>query len=157
MAGGDPEAAERSARRSLIVSRWSPLARHLMQRAYGTLITAAPDVATAVAVVDEADAATDDRTRCKYCDVALDIPATIALAAAGRTSEAERRLDRARIGALAWHGTAWEAGVLEAEAAVAQANGRSDEVEGLLVQAAALFDRAGQPLDASRCREAAEG
>ena len=45
LADGDRAEADRLARRALPLARWSPLARHLLQRVYGTLITAAPDAA----------------------------------------------------------------------------------------------------------------
>ena len=52
LAAGDRPAAERLLRRALPLARWSPLARHLLQRIYGTLIAAAPDTDAALAVVD---------------------------------------------------------------------------------------------------------
>ena len=153
-AEGDREAAERLARRSLSLARWSPLARHLVQRIYGTLIATAPDSEAALAVVAEAEAAVDGNTRCEYCDIMLTVPATIALAEAGRLDDAGRQLARARRSAGLWQGTAWQGAVAEAEAVVARAEGRPDEADALLARAAGLFDQAGQPLDAARCREA---
>ena len=155
-AEGDRDAAERLARRSLGLARWSPLARHLVQRIYGTLIATAPDGDTAVAVVAEAEAAVDDNTRCEYCDIMLTVPATIALAEAGHLDDAGRQLALARRSAQLWQGTAWQGAVAEAESAVARAEGRPDEADVLLAKAAGLFDQAGQPLDAARCREAVE-
>jgi hypothetical protein len=40
----------------------------------------------------------------------------------------------------------------EARARLARAEGRRDEAAHLLAEAATLFDLAGQPLDAARCR-----
>jgi len=156
LASGERVEAERLARRALSLARWSPLARHLVQRTYGTLIAAAADADAAQSVVAEADQAADDNSRCEYCDIMLAVPATIALAEAGRLDEARTRLARAQRSAGLWHGTAWTGAVAEAEAAVARAEGREDDAEALLVRAAASFDQAEQPLDAARCREAAE-
>ena len=155
LAEGDRAEAERLARRSLSLARWSPLAKHLVQRIYGTLIVTAPDPDAAVAVVAEADAAVDDNTRCAYCDIMLTVPATIALAEAGQLDAAGRRLELARRSAGFWQGTAWQGAVAEAEGIVARAEGRAEEADTLLCSAAGLFDQAGQPLDAARCREAA--
>jgi hypothetical protein len=44
--------------------------------------------------------------------------------------------------------------VAEAKAALARAQGDDEEAERLLAEAAAMFDIAGQPLDAERCAEA---
>ena len=105
-------------------------------------------------MVAEAEAAVDGNTRCEYCDIMLTVPATIALAEAGRLDDAGRQLARARRSAGLWQGTAWQGAVAEAEAVVARAEGRPDEADALLARAAGLFDQAGQPLDAARCREA---
>ncbi|MET0825096.1 MAG: tetratricopeptide repeat protein, partial [Acidimicrobiales bacterium] len=157
LANGDRETAARHARQALSLARWSPLARHLIQRIYGTLIAIAPDADTAVALVTEAENAADPEVRCNYCDIMLAVPATAALAEAGRLDEARSSLERAQRAAGLWHGTAWQGAVAEAESVLARAEGRDDEAEALLARAAGLFDQAGQPLDAARCREAAVG
>jgi DNA-binding winged helix-turn-helix (wHTH) protein/tetratricopeptide (TPR) repeat protein len=156
LADGDRAEAERLAREALTLARWSPLARHLVQRIYGTLIAAAPDLDAALAVVHEALDAVDPDSRCEYCDVMQTVPTAIAFAEAGRLDEAREQLDRARASAALWHGTAWTAAVAEGEAVIARVEGRADEADALLERAAVLFDRAGQPLDAARCREAVE-
>jgi DNA-binding winged helix-turn-helix (wHTH) protein/tetratricopeptide (TPR) repeat protein len=156
LAEGNPVVAEQRAREALPLARWSPLARHLVQRTYGTLIAAAPDLASALAVVQEAEAAVDEDARCEYCDVMLAVPSAATYAAAGRLDDARAHLERSRHSAALWHGTAWQGAVAEAEAVLARAEGRDDDAEALLEQAARLFDQAGQPLDAERCREAME-
>jgi hypothetical protein len=85
------------------------------------------------------------------------VPTAITFAEAGRLDEAHEQLARARSSAALWHGTAWAAAVAEGEAVIARAEDRADEADELLERAAVLFDRAGQPLDAARCREAVEG
>jgi DNA-binding winged helix-turn-helix (wHTH) protein/tetratricopeptide (TPR) repeat protein len=156
LAEGDRAEAERLARVALALARWSPLARHLVQRTYGTLIAAAPDVDAALAVVHEAMDAVDADARCVYCDVMLAVPTSMTLAEAGRLDEARAHLEAARHAAALWHGTAWTAAVSEAEAVLARAEGRAVDGDTLLERAADLFDQAGQPLDAARCREAIE-
>ncbi len=156
LAEGNPIVAEQRAREALPLARWSPFARHLVQRTYGTLIAAAPDLATALVVVQEAERALDEDARCEYCDVMLAVPSAATYAEAGHLDEARTHLDRARHSAARWHGTAWQGAVAEAEAVLARAEGRADDGEALLERAARLFDEAGQPLDAARCREAME-
>jgi hypothetical protein len=51
-----------------------------------------------------------------------------------------------------WKGTAWQASLVEVRAHIARAEHRDAEARRLLDDAAALFDDAGQPLDAQRCR-----
>jgi tetratricopeptide (TPR) repeat protein len=154
LAEGNRVEAERRAREALPLARFSPLARHLLQRTYGTLIAAAPDLTAAMAVVAEAAAGVDEPSRCEYCDVMVAVPSAIACAAAGDLEAARRHLARAEHAAALWHGTAWKGAVAEAKAALAAAEGRPDEAEALLAEAAEQFDQAGQPLDAARCREA---
>ncbi|MGN6377783.1 MAG: winged helix-turn-helix domain-containing protein, partial [Gaiellales bacterium] len=71
LAAGDRAAAERLLRRALPLARWSPLARHLLQRIYGTLIAAAADTDTALAVVDEAAERLDEPFSCVFCQVMI--------------------------------------------------------------------------------------
>ena len=66
----------------------------------------------------------------------------------------DRHLDIAERSALLWQGTSWEAAVAEAQAEVAAATGDPDTARKRLESAAEQFDRAGQPLDAERCRRA---
>ena len=65
LAAGARAEAERLLRRALPLARWSPLARHLLQRIYGTLIAAAPDADAALAVVDEAVERLDEPFACE--------------------------------------------------------------------------------------------
>jgi hypothetical protein len=152
LARGDREGATVLLRRALPLARWSPISLHLLQRIYGSLVQAAPDPAAARAVVDQATATMGDQDRCQFCTIMLDVPATIACAAAGDTGAAREWLASAQRSATIWQGTAWRAAVLEAEASVLRAEGDEAGAAALLDEAAALFQEAGQPLDAARCR-----
>jgi hypothetical protein len=154
LAAGDPVAATGRLREALPLARWSPVSQHLLQRVYGTLIAAAPDRVAALAVVDEAAAVLDSASSCEMCQVMVEVPAAIACAEGGRLDEARVRVERADRSARYWEGEAWPGAVAEARAAVSRAEGRDDEADELLRRAADGFDRAGQPLDAARCREA---
>jgi len=154
LAAGNRTEAERRAREALVLARWSPLARHILQRTYGTLISAAPDAESALAVVDEASETLDEPGSCLFCEVMVAVPSAVACAEGGRPDEARHHLAVAEMSAALWEGTAWDASVSEAKACLARVEGNQAETERLLTRAARLFDEAGQTLDAARCREA---
>ena len=154
LAAGNRAEAERTAREALVLARWSPLARHILQRTYGTLVSAAPDAASALAVVDEASETLDEPGSCPFCEVMVAVPSAVACAEGGRLDEARHHLAVAEVSASLWEGTAWEGSVTEAKACLARVEGDQVETDRLLARAARLFDDAGQTLDAARCREA---
>ena len=88
------------------------------------------------------------------CDIMLAVPAVIACAAVGDVHRARYHLRVAEKSLPLWEGTSWQAAVLEARAHIADAEDDASVAGTLLAEAAALFDRAGQPLDAARCRRA---
>jgi DNA-binding winged helix-turn-helix (wHTH) protein/tetratricopeptide (TPR) repeat protein len=154
LAAGNRAEAERTAREALVLARWSPLARHILQRTYGTLISAAPDAGTALEVVDEASETLDEPGSCRFCEVMVAVPSAVACAEGGRLDEARRHMAVAEMSASLWEGTAWEGSVTEAKACLARVEGDRVGSDRLLARAARLFDDAGQTLDAARCREA---
>jgi DNA-binding winged helix-turn-helix (wHTH) protein/tetratricopeptide (TPR) repeat protein len=156
LAAGERAAAERLLRRALPLARWSPLARHLLQRIYGTLIAAAPDADAALTVVDEAAERLDEPFSCIFCQVMIAVPASIACTEGGRLDEARSWLAQAERSAATWQGTAWQGAVAEARAHLVRAEGDHAAAGRLLAEAATLFDLAGQPLDAQRCLDAAD-
>jgi tetratricopeptide (TPR) repeat protein len=155
LARGDREAARRLLDRAVPLARWTPIAVHLMDRIYGTMIAAAPDPVAARAVVDAAQLATDDRDRCRFCAVTFAVPATIACADVGDVDEARRHLAEAERSTALWSGTAWQAATTEARAHVAAAEHDRDTAHRLLEDAARMFAQAGHPRDAERCARAA--
>jgi DNA-binding winged helix-turn-helix (wHTH) protein/tetratricopeptide (TPR) repeat protein len=156
LAAGDRATAERLLRRALPLARWSPLARHLLQRIYGTLIAAAPDADAALTVVDEAGERLDEPFSCIFCQVMIAVPASIACTEGGRLDQARSWLTQAERSAETWQGTAWQGAVAEARAHLVRAEGDHAAAGRLLAEAATLFDLAGQPLDAQRCLDAAD-
>jgi DNA-binding winged helix-turn-helix (wHTH) protein/tetratricopeptide (TPR) repeat protein len=150
---GEPAEARRLLRRALLIARWTPLASHLLQRIYGTLVAAAPDSEAAMAVVEESVEAADEHTTCIMCHVMIAVPAAIAYAEGGRLDEAHAWLAEAEASAALWQGTAWQAAVREARAHLVRAEGDEATARRLLDEAAGLFEVAGQPLDAQRCRD----
>jgi hypothetical protein len=138
--------------RALPLARWSSITLHLLQRIYGTMILAAESPTEAHEVVLMASAALGRDDECTFCQVMFAVPATIACADAGDLDGAHAHLTVAERSAANWHGTAWHAAVLEARAHLAAAESDGATASDLLEAAAAEFERAGQPLDADRCR-----
>ena len=92
LAQGDRAEATRLLHRALPLARWSSIALHLLQRVYGTMIRAAPDVDSARAVVDQAVAALGQEDACTFCSIMLAVPAATACADAGDLDDARRHL-----------------------------------------------------------------
>ncbi|WP_409330571.1 ATP-binding protein [Trujillonella humicola] len=149
---GDRAEARRLLKRALPLARWSPIAMHLMQRLHGTTITAADSPEQAHAAAQRAEATSGPEDHCVFCDVMVAVPSVIACAAVGDLDGARRHLRAAESSAALWEGTAWQGALHEARAHVARAEGDGSAAVRLLAEAAELFDGAGQPLDAARCR-----
>jgi DNA-binding SARP family transcriptional activator/tetratricopeptide (TPR) repeat protein len=148
---GNRAAARELLQRALPLARWSTISLHLLQRIYGTMMAAADDSASAMAVVEQAEATLGTEDLCPFCVVMLAVPAAVASARAGDLERTDRYLAIAEQSAGRWEGTSWAAAIAEAKAHAAAARGDDDSAAGLLAEAAELFRLAGQPLDASRC------
>ena len=154
LARGDRDEAQALLVRALPLARWSVMSKHLLQRIYGSMIAAAPDPWAARAVVDKAEATLGETDACPFCDVMFEVPASIACAEVGDVEAARTHLAAAEASAARWEGGAWPAAVLEARAHLARAEGRAEDFDAMIVEAARLFVAAGQPLDGQRCEEA---
>jgi len=152
LARGDRAGASRLLDRALPLARWSNMAMHLIRRVYGTMIIAADGPDAARAVVDRARATVSQTGKCFFCEIMLTVPAAIACADVGDVEDAKSYLAAAEDSAELWQGTAWQAAILEARAHLARAEGDEAQAARLLADAAAIFEDAGQPRDAARCR-----
>ena len=152
LADGHRVEANRLLHRALPIARFTSIAQHLLQRIYGTMITAAPDPAAARAIVEHAEGALGVADRCPFCVIMLAIPAALACADVGDLEDARRHLTLAEHSARRWEGTAWRASVLEVKARLAEVGDDLPAARRLRRQAAELFEASGQPLDAQRCR-----
>jgi hypothetical protein len=83
----------------------------------------------------------------------LDVPASLACVQAGDLPGAYRYLARAEGSMPIWQGTAWEAAIAEVKAAISDVTGDAPAARAFREYAAERFERAGQPLDAARCRQ----
>jgi hypothetical protein len=149
---GDRDTANALLLRALPLARWSPIGNHLLQRIYGSMIEAAPSAEAARAVVDRAEATLSSEDDCHFCTIMLDLPAARACIATDDLDRARTYLASAETSAQLWEGTSWQAALLQARAHLARAEDRAEEAQQMLTEAAGLFEAAGQPLDAARCR-----
>ena len=149
---GNHDRASQLLEEALPLARWSLLSHHLVQRIFGTMIRLADDPEAGLAVVQRAEREIGPADICLFCTVMIAVPATIACARAGELDTARFHLMLAEGSCESWPGTAWQGAVSEAKAHVALAEGFPDDAASLMVEAASLFERAGQPLDVARCR-----
>jgi DNA-binding SARP family transcriptional activator/tetratricopeptide (TPR) repeat protein len=154
-AEGEREVAMRLLQEALPLARGSLLAKHLLQRIFGTMIVTAADALEARAIIDRAEATLGWDDFCPFCSIMLFVPASIACARAGDLPNARRLLDLAQRSAVLWQGTSWEAGIAEAQATIAAESGDLATARERMQTAAGIFHGAGQPIDAERCHRAA--
>ena len=156
LAQGDAAEARRLLQRALPLARWSIMAPHLMHRIYGTMIAAASTPESARAVVDQAGATLGDHDFCSFCIVMYAVPAAIACAKVGDLDAAREQIEVGAHAMEMWPRTAWTAGLNEARAHLAMADGDLGPAAALLDEAVTGFETAGQPVDAARCRRTRE-
>ncbi|HYI37151.1 MAG TPA: AAA family ATPase [Thermoleophilaceae bacterium] len=156
---GDHPAATALLDEALAVSSESDVGFHLLDRIYGTRVTAAgADPARAQAALEEAEAAVRGPTEtCPGCRITLAIPAAIAAAQAG---DLERLADweaaAEYLTNVVMRLPAWDAALEEVRGHHACAHGDMDAAPRLFAAAATGFTASEQPLDAARCAALAE-
>jgi DNA-binding SARP family transcriptional activator/tetratricopeptide (TPR) repeat protein len=138
---------------ALAVARESDVGFHLLDRIYGTRVAAAPDPASALAALEEAEAAVRGPVEtCPGCRITLAVPAAIAAARAGdleRAAEWEQAAEF--LATVVMRLPAWYAALDEVKGHRAQASGEAVAACDHFRKAAAGFGAAGQPLDEARC------
>ena len=154
VAQGDQVGAIQLLQQALPLARGSMIAKHLLQRIFGTMIIATPDALEARAIVDRAESILGWDDNCNFCSIMLSLPATIACARVGDLANANIHLAIAERSAILWQGTSWEAALEEVQAILAELDGDTATARRLMQRAADGFHEAGQPLDADRCNRA---
>lgn len=149
LALGDDLEAMRLLEEALPIARSSTIARHLLARVFGTMVRAARDAHEARAIVDRAEEMIGWDDFCLFCSLWLTVPAVTACVQTGDLAEAERHLHLAEEASEVWSGTYLDATVAEAQATFAAAQEDAATAKARLQSA---LERAGQPLDADRCR-----
>ena len=138
---------------ALAVARESDVGFHLLDRIYGTRVAAARDPASALAALEEAEAAVRGPVEtCPGCRITLAVPAAIAAARAGDVERANRWEQAVEyLATVVMRLPAWYAALDEVKGHRAQANGDTDAACDHFRTAAAGFGASGQPLDDARC------
>ncbi len=156
---GDGQLADALLDEALAVARDSDVGFHLLDRIYGTRVTAAADPARAFAALEEAEAAVQGPIEtCPTCRITLAIPAVIAAARAGELARADEWMGAADyLVNVVMRLPAWDAAFEEAKGHRALATGDAAVAREHFGAAATGFGRSGQPLDEARCIALAEG
>jgi tetratricopeptide (TPR) repeat protein len=138
---------------ALAIARESDVGFHLLDRIYGTRVAAAPDPASALAALEEAEAAVRGPVEtCPGCRITLAVPAAIAAARAGDLERANRWEQAVEyLATVVMRLPAWYAAFDEVKGHRAQASGDADAAREHFRTAAAGFGASGQPLDEARC------
>jgi hypothetical protein len=129
-----------------------PLGDHLLVKIHGAMIEAASDANEAASVAHEGERALAGSEVCEQCSMSFRIAAANAFARAGDVPSARRHLDEAARISEMWQGGAWPAAVHEGRGNLELALGNRRQAEAEFTVAAAMFERASRPLDATRCR-----
>ncbi len=139
---------------ALAVAQESGVQFHLLDRIYGTAVSAAPDPDTAMTLVDDAEQAIRGPFEtCPGCRITYTAPAAIALARAGDLERASTYADTtATLACVVMQLPAWDATVEEVRAHLALARGDRHGARDHFLAAARGFDTAAQPLDVARCQ-----
>jgi tetratricopeptide (TPR) repeat protein len=138
---------------ALAVARESDVGFHLLDRIYGTRITAAADPAAALIMLDEAELGVRGPLEtCPGCRITLTVPAAIAAARAGDLDRAGRYEQATEmLATVVMRLPGWDAALEEVKGHLALASGNHVQAAARFRAAAEGFRDAGQPLDEARC------
>jgi tetratricopeptide (TPR) repeat protein len=147
--------ARRILGRALRLAEGTPVSSHLLPRVYGSMVEAEGDPDRASKAVEVAEQALAGSKVCRPCSIGFHVASAIACARAGDAARARHHdAEAERIVGL-WPGGSWHAAVREAHAELWLADGDHTRAAELFAEAAELFAAAARPLDAERCRFAA--
>jgi hypothetical protein len=138
---------------ALAVARESDVGFHLLDRIYGTRISAAADPAAALLMLDEAELGVRGPLEtCPGCRITLTVPAAIAAARAGDLDRAGRYEQATEmLATVVMRLPGWDAALEEVKGHLALASGNHVQAAARFRAAAEGFRDAGQPLDEARC------
>jgi DNA-binding SARP family transcriptional activator/predicted negative regulator of RcsB-dependent stress response len=141
-----------SARR---LAEGDPLGSHLLVKIQGAMVEAASDAEEAASVARQGERTLAQSEVCEQCSMSFRIAASNAFSRVGDVVNARRHLDEATRISDMWRGGPWPAAVREAEGNLELALGNRAQAKAHFAAAAELYDRAGRPSDATRCRTSA--
>jgi DNA-binding SARP family transcriptional activator len=147
--------ARRLLQSALRLANGDPLGSHLLVKIQGAVVEAAADAQAAAAAARDGERVLAESEVCEQCSMSFRIAASNAYSRAGDVVNARRHLDEAtRISGM-WQGGPWPAAVHETHGNLELALGNRREAANEFAAAAHLYDGAGRPTDAARCRTAA--
>ena len=137
---------------ALAVARESDAGFHLLDRIYGTRISAAQPASCLAAVEESESAVRGPAETCPGCRITLAVPAAIAAARERDADRAARYAQTAEaLARVVMRLPGWDAAVEEVKGHLARARGESGAAAAHFRTAASGFRDSGQPLDAARC------
>jgi tetratricopeptide (TPR) repeat protein len=142
-------------RDALASAQTSAWRSHLLPRVYATILQMELERPKALALLDEAELELEQSTPCQACAIGFFTAAAAVTARGGDLERSRRYLEQAETVAAMWEGGMWAAAVREAGAVLRLAAGEAARARRLFTEAARIFEGAGQPRDADRCRTAA--
>lgn len=154
VASGQRWKARRLLHKALRLAEGDALGQHLLVKIHGAMVEAASHRDEAAAVAAEGEHVLAEAEVCEQCSMSFRVAASTAFAHAGDVPKARRHLDEAARISEMWQGGSWPAAVHEAEASLQLSLGNRAQGQTEFATAAVLFERAGRPLDAARCRTA---
>ncbi len=142
-------------RRGIALSERAWLRPHVAVRMRGVLVDATRTPKSAVALVEQADAALATSNICPTCAIGFHLSAARAYATGGLAREARRRLARAERVSGMWPSGAWHAAVWETRGVLRREAGDAAQAAAMFREAAVQYDEVGRPLDRDRSLAAA--
>jgi DNA-binding SARP family transcriptional activator/predicted negative regulator of RcsB-dependent stress response len=147
--------ANRLLNRARTLAVRSDIATHLLVRVFGTMVQAAPEPDRALVVLRNIERELRSMKPCEPCSMGYLTSAAAATANAGELDRARSFVAEAERISGMWQGGPWAGAVWEARGIVRQAEGDEQQARAMFREAAEAFARAGNQVDAKRCREAA--
>jgi DNA-binding SARP family transcriptional activator len=156
LARGQRWRASRLLQKGLNIAKQTWLAPHLLIRYVALAVELATDVEHAAEAIRQGDRLLRDHTTCQPCSMGFRIASSIALAEAGETDQAARRIGEAERIAGMWQGGPWVASVWEARGVYRLAQGKREQASALFCEAASRFGELARARDQARCVARAE-
>jgi hypothetical protein len=156
LARGQKWRAGRLAQRALKLAEPTWLAPHLLIRLQGVAVEAAANAEDAADAIEVGDRWLAQGNFCQPCSMGFRVASSIALAEAGETDQANRRIAEAERLAGMWQGGPWMAAVWEARGVHRQAQGDVAQASALYQEAATRYRELGRSNDEARCLSRAD-